>query len=178
MKEWKLFAVLSCLAVAPIVGPIEAEAQFDADQRYLGAHVGLSGVGSAPSFGLSGEISYNENIGLGGWMDTWSYGQSFSGIGGGSWDVRYLAIGGTGAWHFPVESNPKLDPFVGLGLGYFIVNTSWDGGGTTVSYSGDSSRIFLDGFAGLRYHFRPNLSGVVRAGASVSYLTLGLDYKI
>ncbi len=44
------------------------------------------------------------------WFDTWSYGQDYgSAPGGGSWDIRYVAIAGTGAYHFPIENNPRLD---------------------------------------------------------------------
>jgi hypothetical protein len=61
-----------------------ARAQFGVGQKYLGAHVGLSGVGSAAALGVNGEVAYNENIGIGAWFDTWSYGYDYSGLGGGT----------------------------------------------------------------------------------------------
>jgi|GEM_PF-972662 len=166
------------LIVACLAQPTTAAAQFGEGKKFVGAHVGLSGVGSAPAFGLNGEVAYNDNIGIGAWLDTWGYGQDFSGIGGGSWNVRYVSVAATGAWHFPIESNPKIDPFAGLAVGYFLVSNTWEGTGTTIDFSGSGSRVFLDGVAGIRYHFKENLSAVVRAGASVSYLTVGVDLTL
>ncbi|MGH7506324.1 MAG: hypothetical protein ACRELX_11765 [Longimicrobiales bacterium] len=174
---------LHILAAALLIGgmlalPRGAAAQFGNGQKYFGAHVGMSGVGSAPAFGVSGEIAYNDRIGLGAWADTWSYGESFgSAFGSSSWDVRYIALAGTGSYHFPIESKPKLDPFLGLALGYFMVSTEATNVGG-VTYGGDASRMFVGGFGGARYFFRENLSGVARVGFGASYLTLGVDFKL
>jgi hypothetical protein len=178
MQARSFFGMLAVVAVAGFVLPGEGAAQFDTGQKYLGVHVGMSGVGSAPAFGVSGEMAYNDRISLGAWADTWSYGEDFgTALGTYSWNVRYLALAGTGAYHFPIESTPKLDPFLGLALGYFVVSTKAEGLGT-VDYSGDASRIFLGGFGGARYFFRENLSGVARVGFGASYLTVGLDVKL
>jgi hypothetical protein len=177
MRKRNCIGLAALTALLLAFAPPEAEAQFELGQKYIGAHIGLSGVGSAAALGLHGEFAYNENIGIGATFDTWSYSERYTGIFQAGWTIRYLAFAGTGAWHFPVESNPKLDPFVGLGVGYFVVDSKWDGGGVIGSYSGSGSRVFADGFAGLRYHFQPTLSGVLRAGVSVSYLTAGMDFR-
>ena len=178
MQARRLFGMLAVVVVAGLALPGAAAAQFDTGQKYLGVHVGMSGVGSAPAFGVSGEMAYNDRISLGAWADTWSYGEDFAtGLGAYSWNVRYIALAGTGAYHFPIESTPKLDPFLGLALGYFVVSTSAEGAGG-VDYAGDASRIFLGGFGGARYFFKENLSGVARVGFGASYLTLGLDVKL
>jgi hypothetical protein len=65
---------------------------------------------------------------------------------------------------------------VGLALGYYIVSTSTNAPG--VSWSGDSNRIFLGGFGGVRYFFSPKMAGVVRAGVGSTTLTVGLDLKL
>ncbi len=148
------------------------------DQKYIGAHVGMSGVGSTANYGLNGEVSYNEHIAIGGWVDTWSYGESFGGLGGTyDWTVRYIAIAGTGAYHFAIKSNPRVDPFAGAALGYYIVSTSTSATGAG-SYSGSASRMFLGAYGGVRYFFTPSLGGVARVGFGSSYLTLGLDYRL
>jgi hypothetical protein len=158
--------------------PADGAAQFGADQKYVGAHLGLSGVGSAPAIGLNAEMSYNDRIGIGAWADTWSYGETFgTSLGAYSWDVRYIAVAGTGSYHFPLADHPKVDPFLGVALGYFIVSTTGSGTGG-VSYAGDSSRMFLGGFGGVRYAFRENLSAVARAGVGASHLTLGIDLRM
>lgn len=172
------YSVTLLLIVGLSFQPTNVAAQYGQGKKFVGAHVGLSGVGSAAAFGVNGEFAYNENVGIGAWLDTWGYGQSYTGVGGGDWNVRYVSVAATGAWHFPIESNPKLDPFAGLAVGYFVVSSSWDGTSASVSFAGSGSRVFIDGIAGLRYHFRENLSGVVRAGASVSYLTVGVDLTI
>jgi hypothetical protein len=169
---------IGILLIGSAMLPAEAEGQFGAAQKYVGAHVGLSGVGSAPAIGINGEISYNDRIGIGAWLDTWSYGDSYgTALGGYSWDVRYIAAAATGSYHFPIESQPKLDPFLGLALGYFVVSTSSSAAGSG-SYTGDASRLFLGGFGGARYAFRENLFGVARAGFGASYLTVGVDLRM
>jgi outer membrane protein W len=176
MRSFSSIRILFLLAMGVAV-PAFASGQLTTGQKFLGAHVGLSAVGSAPSVGVSGEVAYNDRIAIGAFADTWSYGEEYrSSIGTTRWDVRYIAVAGTGAYHFPVESNPKLDPFLGIGLGYYIVSSETTSQG--VSFSGDSSRVFLGGFGGLRYHFKETVSGVARLGFGSSYLTLGVDWGL
>lgn len=180
MHASRIHLLLGAAAVgAMLMLPVGVAGQYAQSKKFLGAHVGLSGVGSAPAIGLNGEVAYNKNIGIGAWLDTWSYGQSFgTALGGGDWNVRYIALAGTGAYHFPIQSNAKIDPFLGAALGYYVVSTSWNGSGVAGSYSGSASRMFLGGFGGARYFFKPQLSGVARVGFGASYLTLGVDYKM
>jgi Outer membrane protein beta-barrel domain len=179
MKLSKLFCVVALPVLAVSLRPASVAAQWELGQKYLGAHIGLSGVGSTAAYGVNGEYAYNEHIGIGAWLDTWSYGDSYfvSGVDYG-WDVRYVAIAGTGSYHFPIESQPKLDPFVGLGIGYYIVSASYNGGGVVADYGGSANRLFVGGFGGIRYAFKENLLGVARLGFGASYLTVGLDFKL
>ncbi len=178
MKAARTHGIVSALFVGALLLPSDANAQFGKGQRYLGAHIGVSGVGSTAAFGLNGEVAYNDRIAIGAWADTWSYGESFgSNFGSSEWNVRYVALAGTGAYHFPIESTPKLDPFLGVAVGYFIVSTEARTTGG-VSYSGDASRIFVGGFGGARYFFSDALAGVARLGFGASYLTLGVDLKL
>ncbi len=149
-------------------------AGYGKDQKFIGAHVGMSGVGSTANYGLNGEVAYNEHIGIGGWVDTWSYGSTFGAF---DWNVRYIAVAGTGAYHFAIKDNPKVDPFAGAALGYYIVSTSTNATGAG-AYQGSASRMFLGGYGGVRYFFKPQLSGVARLGFGSSYLTLGVDYRM
>jgi hypothetical protein len=174
-------SVMKVLATATlIVGlmvPGRVAAQYEVGQKYLGAHIGLSGVGSSAAFGVNGELAYKDRIGIGAWIDTWSYGDSFgTALGGVNWDVRYIALAGTGSYHIAIESSPKWDPFVGLALGYYLVSTTSNITGAT--YGGDANRIFLGGFGGARYFFKQNLSGVARLGFGASYLTVGVDFSM
>ena len=169
---------LLALPAAALAQSTPTFASYGKDQKYVGVHVGMSGVGSTAEYGLNGEVAYNEHIGIGGWLDTWSYGQSFgSAVGNYDWNVRYIALAGTGAYHFTIKSNPRLDPFAGAALGYYIVSSSTNAPGAG-SYSGSASRMFLGGYGGIRYSFKPSLSGVARVGFGSSYLTLGVDYRM
>jgi hypothetical protein len=172
-----IWIVVALVAGSVFAAP-QGAAQLASGQKNVGAHVGLSGVGSAPALGVSGEMAYSDRISLGAWADTWSYGEAYTFVGGDyRWSIRYIALAGTGAYHFPIEAHPKLDPFAGVALGYFIVNSSGSGSGGLI-YSGDASRVFLGGFGGVRYSFRERLSGVARLGFGASHLTLGVDYKL
>jgi hypothetical protein len=170
--------LIAAIASGVLSAPASVRAQhFGPNSKYLGFHLGVSGVGSAPALGVNGEIAYNDRVGIGAWGDTWSYGERMN-FGGNSydWNVRYVALAGTGAYHFPVRSNPKLDPFLGIALGYFVVSTS--GVGSPGAYTGSTSRMFLGAFGGARYALGTSTSGVARIGFGSAYLTLGLDFKM
>ena len=181
MQVTRLHRIGPALALAvALAAPLGAAGQtFGKSQHFLGAHVGMSGVGSTAAYGVNGELAYNEHIGIGAWADTWSYGQSFgTALGGYDWNVRYIAVAGTGAYHFTVKKQPKVDPFLGAALGYYVVSTSVKGAGVGGTYGGSGSRMFLGGFGGARYFFKPTIAGVARVGFGADYLTLGVDWKM
>jgi outer membrane protein W len=170
------------LITAGVIGvvsiPGSAAAQFGVNSKYFGIHLGVSDIGSAAAIGVNGEVAYNDRVGIGAWADTWSYGERMN-FGGSSydWNVRYVALAATGAYHFPVRSNRKLDPFAGAGLGYYVVSTTGNGfNGPT--YNGSVSRMFLSIFGGARYALSNSASGVVRVGFGSAWITLGVDFKM
>ena len=175
MTKRRLVVALALLAGATL--PTPGHSQFNSDSRHGGFHLGVSGVGSTAAIGLQGEVALTENVSVGGWVDTWSYGQTFGVVGSTiDWDVRYIAFAATGAYHFPIESQPKLDLFAGGALGYFIVRTS--ASGTTGVFTGDGSRLFCGAHGGARYWFNEKLAGLAQLGVGASYLTLGLDFAL
>lgn len=177
MGRFCSIAVVALFAGA-VAMPNAASAQFTEDSRRLGFHLGMSGVGSAAAIGVQGEIAYNDRISIGAWIDTWSYGESYAILGSTtSWDTRYVSFAGTGAYHFPVESNPRLDPFLGVAVGYFVVSSSASGS-SGATYTGSGSRLFLGGHGGVRYFFKPNMAGVALLGVGASYLTVGMDFGL
>jgi hypothetical protein len=168
-------AVLTILAMSAAT---PATAQYAEGRKWLGAHLGVSGYGSAPAVGISGEVGYHERWALGGWLDTWSYGQTFANrFGGSSWSVRYIALAGTGSYHFLVKSDQRWDPFLGAALGYYIVSTEARDA-TGFAYGGDTSRLFLSLFGGARYFFNEKVAGVARLGFGGASLTLGVDFRM
>ena len=98
---------------------------------------------------------------------------SWSGVG---WSYKYIPIGVTGNYHFKLD-DPKLDPFVGLGLGYNVVSCSYSGLGGNFG-CGYSSGIYFIGRAGGRYFFSPNMSAYADVGAGAATLSLGIMFKI
>lgn len=179
MRPSRMSWILALLLAAGLVLPAGASAQFGLKQKYVGGHIGMSGVGSTAAMGVNGEVAYNKRIGIGVWADTWSYGDDYrTALGSYSWDVRYVALAGTGSYHFELKNAKKWDPFVGLALGYYVVSSSAKSDFGGVAYQGDASRLFLGGFGGARYFLSDNLAAVGRVGFGASYLTLGLDFKL
>lgn len=149
---------------------------FSPGATFLGAHVAMSGVGSTAAVGVNGEVAYSDRVGIGALVDTWSFSDAYSAYGY-SWNVRYIAIAGTGAYHFAVPSTPKLDPFVGAAIGYFLVRVA-ERSAFDYAYTGGDSRLFVGGFGGVRYLLSNNVAGVARAGFGSAYLTVGVDVKL
>lgn len=151
-----------------------ASAQFENQKNYAGAHIGLSGVGSALTLGLDYERGITDIgqvgpgiIGLGGLFDYYSY-SYFETV-----KVTYIDLGVSGMYHFVLD-NKKLDPFVGLVLGYEI--TSWSN--TFYGYVEPSVGGFtLGGSAGIRYFLNDNWALQARVGFGFYILAVGVDYK-
>ena len=98
-----------------------------------------------------------------------------------SWDnpffsYTYIPIGVTANYHFNLEGSPKLDPFVGLGLGYQVITC--DVKGSSFDFGCDDSAIYFIGRAGARYFFRPNLALYGDVGAGAATLSVGLMFKL
>ena len=58
--------IAAAVLMGGLVAPGEGVAQFAAGQKYVGAHIGLSGVGTSAAFGVSGEVAIDKNITVGG----------------------------------------------------------------------------------------------------------------
>jgi hypothetical protein len=160
--------VLTVALFALLVSSSAVSAQWEAGKWFAGPHIGLSGVGSTISFGAAAEKAYNKNIGITGMFDYWSYDPGgFSD----DFNYRYIAIAGLGSYHF-IVTNTKIDPFLGLGLGYYVVSVDCPG-----SFDCDASTLFFAGQAGARYFFKPNLAGVARAGTGAGILSFGVEWK-
>lgn len=182
----RLFTALTIAAgslVASAVSPTSAAAQakgggtstFAPGYMDLGPTVGLGGIGEAGiAFGGRFERAIkrlpdlgNGTIGIQASVDIWNYNNRYVGA---DYDFRYLNIGVTANYHFDVKGNPKLDPFLGLGLGNSSVSTD---------FAGDySSGIYFIGRAGVRYFMKPRLALYADAGAGASTLNVGVTFGI
>ncbi len=161
-------------------------AQFRDGKSHVGPSVSVGfsgwgvGFGADYEYGMSMKklgIDAPGNFGLGGLVRYYSFSEGF---GNWQWSYTNIIIGAQGNYHFALE-NKKIDPFLGLVLGFNIASSSWDGPNTSgwdgegTSYGG----MFLNLNAGLRYWFSPQMA--VRAnfgvGNVVSSLVFGLDFK-
>jgi hypothetical protein len=141
----------------------------------LGPTLGLGGIGAA-GLALGGRFERaikrlpdlgNGVLGIQASIDMWNYDDRYVGV---DYDWRYINLGVTANYHFEVKSNPKVDPFVGLGLGNSVVDTD---------FAGDySSGIYFIGRAGIRYFYKPRLALYADVGAGASTLNLGATFGL
>jgi outer membrane protein W len=78
-------------------------------------------------------------------------------------------------YHFVIESNKKLDPYLGLALVYSVVNASWDGAGAAAEADGSSTAIA--GQAGVRYFLSDQLALQGQLGFGYGTLGLGATWR-
>jgi len=170
---------LAALGASPSLAAAQAKgaasSTFAPGYMDLGPTVGLGGIGEAGiAFGGRFERAIkrlpdlgNGTIGIQASVDIWNYNNRYVGT---DYDFRYLNIGVTANYHFDVKGNPKLDPFLGLGLGNSSVSTD---------FAGDySSGIYFIGRAGLRYFVKPHLALYGDVGAGASTLNLGVTFGL
>jgi hypothetical protein len=176
--------------LSPVIGAaflvsftaFNANAQFNNGNNCLGAHVGLSGVGSALTLGLDYERAVTEPgkagpgiIGIGGLFDYYHWSEDFFGYGG-SW--TYIDLGVSGMYHFIIPGNRKIDPFVGLVLGYEIATWSWSSSMSGYGFSNPTAGGFtLGGSAGIRYFLSDQWALQARVGFGFYLFAVGIDYK-
>lgn len=147
---------------------------FSVGHTDIGPVVGLGGIGGA-SFAIGGRFERGIKalpdlgdgvLGIGVSADWYHYSQSF---GSTDYDFTYIPVAATANYHFKLESQ-KVDPFVGLGLGYLIVNTPYGG-----SYS---SGIYAVGRLGMRYFMSPKMALYGDVGAGAAAINVGVTFKL
>jgi hypothetical protein len=148
----------------------------------LGAVVGLGGLGGASlAFGGRFEKIIKPLPDLGDGLlgiqvgaDWWSWNYDY--FQGNSSSVSYIPIGVTANYHFKME-NKKIDPFLGAGLGYQIVNAScvYQGVDYCDSYS---SAIYFITKAGIRYFMNSNTALYADVGVGAASLNIGAMWKL
>jgi len=154
--------------------------QYQISAHHAGPAIGLTFLGSTISFGGNYEygLSVDEigldapgKLGLGGIIRYWSYDEGF-------WSYTDLVIAAQANYHFELKNN-KIDPYLGLVLGYDV--GSWDWTGPFANRYDTSYGGFIFGAAaGVRYWFSPTMAVNGRLGAGSNFgstLDIGLDFK-
>ena len=141
----------------------------------VGPVIGLGGIGDAGiSFGGRFEHGFKALpdmgdgvIGISAGFDWYSYDLGTFG------SISYIPIGVTANYHFKLD-NAKFDPFLGLGLGYYIVSAPSCGAFSC----GYNSGIYFIGRAGIRYFMTESIALYADAGSGAGALHLGAMFKI
>lgn len=159
------------------------ESSFKVGYMDVGPTVGLGGTGGGIGIGGRFERGFkalpdlnNGVLGIEASVDTWSYSQSYLTA---SASLRYISVGVTANYHFQIDGSPKVDPFVGLGLGNSSVSSKAKVGGIDYDFGANaSSGIYFIGRAGIRYFYKPRLALYADAGAGARYLNAGVMFGL
>ena len=172
-------AAMSSLAAAPALAQTTAGSQpapgvFQSGSYYGGPRVWLGNLNGAIAIGGQVERGftqpgqYGPGIIAGGiGVDYYSWDQNF---GVGRYEYSVIPIQAFGNYHIPIQSMPKLDPYVGLALVYQVVRASWDGSG--IGGSAAASGTDIAGQLGARYFLTEQMA--VQGQVGFGYGTLGL----
>jgi len=171
-------ALLALAASAPSVSAqmkATAAPSFGVGYTDIGPAVGVGGLsGASASFGGRFEHAVktlpsmnNGILGIEASFDYYSWSAP-------SYSYKYIPIGVTANYHFKVDE-PKLDPFLGLGLGYRVITCSWAGSGINAC---SNSAVYFIGRAGARYFFQPAMAAYADVGAGAATLNIGLMFKL
>ncbi len=140
----------------------------------LGPAVGLGGVNGTVAVGAELEkgIKTLPELGNGALAlsaQAFYYHYSFPLATGAS--VTTIPLGAAANYHFALKDQ-RIDPFVGLGLGYAFASVSVPG--YTVS---SGSGLFFWGRVGARYFVKPNLALHADAGLGMANLNVGVMFR-
>jgi hypothetical protein len=118
------------------------------------------------------------NVGVGGYIGYSSYKWETNWLGTPyGWNLNSIVIGVRGAVHYPVVD--KLDTYAGLMFGPNIVSSKefgdWTGAG---NYNAASTSFFSAYYIGGRYYFKDNFSVMAELGYGISYLNIGVSFKL
>jgi hypothetical protein len=180
MKKSLLLTAVVLFLTIPFVA--FSQQYFEAGKSYVGPSIGLSFLGSTPEFGANYEYGMKMEfgmIGIGGIFRYWGYSEDW---GYGSFKYTNILIGAQGNYHLKMEPGSKLDPYVGLILGYDASSAKWTGGPGWFGFepSASSGGLVLNAHGGCRYFLSPTLALVGSIGyGSLSYgaLDIGVDFK-
>jgi opacity protein-like surface antigen len=180
--------LLATLVVAMFVFKVptasaQATEGFQVGYTDIGPTIGLGGIGGASfAFGARFENGFRALPNLGDGIlglqvsfDYYTYGEDFFGD---AYDFSYMPISVIANYHFSLD-NRKIDPFVGVGLGYQRVSSDFDACdqfGIDCDFS--TSGVYFVGRLGLRYFMAPRAAVYFDVGAGAATLNVGLMFRI
>ena len=171
-------------ALASVMTATAGQAQGGVALGYtdLGAVIGLGGIGGASiAFGARFERIFKALPDLGDGLlgiqvgvDWWNWSEDF---GPSSSSVSWIPIGVTANYHFKMD-NKKIDPFLGAGLGYQIVNATCVYNGVDYCGGAYSSEIYFITKGGIRYFTSDKMALYADVGVGAATLNIGAVWKL
>ena len=173
----KCLGIIVVAAAAGLSGQDAAAQGFVVGHTDVGPTVGLGGIGEASlAFGVRFERGFRDVpelgdgvIGIQAGLDYYSYTVTI----GEDNKWTYIPIGATANYHFNLE-NDRIDPFLGLGLGYSILSCNYPGTGMDLC---GNSAVYLIGRAGIRY-FIERLALYADVGAGAATINAGVMFQV
>lgn len=159
------------IAVFMMIGLNTLNAQsFNAGTSVIQAGVGLGSDFGLP-IGVSYEYGVSDKLGYGAYA---GYSSKTFPLVLDEYTVTYMIFGGRANYHF--YQTDKIDTYGGALLGYNAASAKWKGSSTlpTPTVGG----VVYSGVVGARYYFSDTMAVYGEAGYGISYLTVGLAYKM
>lgn len=177
--------------------PLSASAQFDQGDNVLGVGIGIlggysvgwsgTGVSQTPALNFHFDHGMGDlgpgTWGLGGYVGykTIKYTDNYY-LYNYDYHYTYLVIGARGTWHYNEWHDDKWDTYGGVMLAYKSVtykdNTNYGSYGDPYDYSYNGSGMGLSLFVGSRYYFTKSIAAYGELGYGLSWLQLGIDFKL
>lgn len=176
MRGAAVVAILVAAGSSGAMAQKKSGGGFGVGSTDIGPVIGLGGIGSAGlSFGGRFERAIKQLPNLGDGVlaiqlsaDYYSFSNTFATVG---YKFKYIPIGATANYHIKVNDS-KFDPFVGVGLGYAIVSSSYSGAGAS------ASALYFIGKAGLRYYMANGVALYADVGAGAATLNAGVMFRM
>ena len=154
-------------------------AQFQSGPLYAGPRLWLGNLNGAIAIGGQAERGFTQPgafgpgiIAGGVGIDWYSWSQSFGAAGvRGEYKYTVIPVQLFGNYHFVIESNKKIDPYLGVALVYSHYSGSWNGTFTAPASASASTTAFA-GQGGVRYFVTDKMA--VQGQVGFGYGTLGL----
>jgi len=173
---------------------VAQESMIEKDDKIVNIGIGLGSIyyiGSyyktaIPPLSISFEkaiidgIAEKGVIGVGGYAGIssykWEYPYTYFGT---TWGYKYtnFIIGARGSFHYPLVE--KLDTYTGLTIGFNIASTK-EYGTVDPNYVNRDSHggLVYAWYAGGRYYFSEKFAAMAEIGYGITYLNLGLAFKL
>lgn len=128
-----------------------------------------------PPVGLTFDYGLSDKFSAGGYAGFAAASQPFSAFGTTStYRFRYFLFTARGSYHF--FTRPRLDPYVGVAIGYDAVSVSTTGPNYG-SVSAKAEGAIWGIYAGARYAFHNQFGAFAELGTTIAYLSLGGTYR-